>query len=244
MQSNPPGAPTQGGTAPAPGLPSQLGVRPAPELSNQFLVQSFGWMFAAVLITAVVAVPVLGSESFLQTAYRNWLLITLGTFALGIGVQVAIPKVTPMVGLLLFFVYAAALGVTVGVVSSLYTVESVVTSFFGASAMFGGAAIYGAVTKRNLNSIGGFLFMGMIGILVASLVNFVLGSSAIGWVIALIGVVIFTLYTAYDVQRISYGDYAVALGSTEKASIFGAVHLYVDFINIFLFLLRIFGSRR
>jgi FtsH-binding integral membrane protein len=141
-------------------------------------------------------------------------------------------------------VYAAALGVTVGVVSSFYTVQSVVTSFFGASAMFGGAAIYGATTKRNLNSIGGFLFMGMIGILVASIVNFWLGSSPFGFVIALIGVVIFTVYTAYDVQKISYGDYAAALGSMEKASIFGAVHLYVDFINIFLFLLRIFGSRR
>jgi FtsH-binding integral membrane protein len=226
------------------GLPSQLGVRPAPELANRFLVHSFGWMFAAVLITAVVAIPVVGNEAFLRTAYNSWLLITLATFALGIGVQVAIPKVSALVGLLLFFVYAAALGVTVGVVSSLYTVESVVTSFLGASAMFGGAAIYGATTKRNLNSLGGFLFMGMIGILVASLVNWWLGSSPIGWIIALIGVVIFTVYTAYDVQKISYGDYAVALGSVEKASIFGAVHLYVDFINIFLFLLRLFGSRR
>jgi len=226
------------------GLPSQLGVRPAPELANRFLTQSFGWMFAAVLITAVVAVPVVTNEAFLAWAYRSWLLITILTFGLGIGVQLAIPRVTPLVGLGLFFVYAAALGVTVGVVSSLYTVESVITSFFGASAMFGGAAIYGATTKRSLNSIGGFLFMGMIGILVASLVNFWLGSSAIGFVIALIGVVIFTIYTAYDVQKISYGDYAAALGSMEKASIFGAVHLYVDFINIFLFLLRIFGSRR
>ena len=192
------------------GLPSQLGVRPAPELANRFLTQSFGWMFAAVLITAVVAVPILGNESFLNWAYRSWLFITIATFALG---------------------------------SSLYTVESVVTSFFGASAMFGGAAIYGATTKRNLNSIGAFLFMGMIGILVASVVNILLGSSAIGWVIAVIGVVIFTVYTAYDVQKISYGDYAAALGSMEKASIFGAVHLSVAFINIFLFLLRIFGSR-
>jgi FtsH-binding integral membrane protein len=238
MQSNPPGA------SPSQALPSQLGVRPAPELANRFLTQSFAWMFAAVLITAVVAIPVVANEAFLATAYRYWLMITLATFGLGIGVQIAIPKVSPLVGLGLFFVYAAALGVTVGVVSSLYTVQSVVTSFLGASAMFGAAAIYGATTRRNLNSIGGFLFMGMIGILVASVVNIFLGSSPIGWVIALIGVVIFTVYTAYDVQKISYGDYAAALGSMEKASIFGAVHLYVDFINIFLFLLRLFGNRR
>src|SRR4029079_18281392 len=205
------------------GLPSQLGVRPAPELTNRFLTQSFGWMFAAVLITAVVAVPGVTNEAFLNWAYRSWLLITILTFGLGIGVQLAIPRVTPLVGLLLFFVYAAALGVTVGVVSSLYEVQSVVTSFLGASAMFGGAAIYGATTKRNLNSVGGFLFMGMIGILVASLVNWWLGSSQFGFVIALIGVVIFTVYTAYDVQKISYGDYASVMGM-EKASIFGAVH--------------------
>jgi len=228
----------------AQGLPSQLGVRPAPELTNRLLVQSFGWMFAAVLLTAIIAVPVVLSESFVETAMRYWLLITLGTFAFGIGVQVAIPKVSAIAGLALFFLYAMALGVVVGVISSLYTVQSVVTSFFGAAAMFGGAAIYGATTKRNLNSIGGFLFMGMIGLLVASLVNFWLGSSPFGWAIALIGVIIFTVYTAYDVQKISYGDYAAALGSMEKASVFGAVHLYVDFINIFLFLLRLFGSRR
>jgi hypothetical protein len=226
------------------GLPSQLGVRPAPELSNQLLVQSFAWMFAAVLVTAVVAVPVVGNEAFLNFAKQRWFIITIATFALGIGVQLAIPKTSALVGLLLFFVYAAALGITVGVVSSLYTVESVITSFFGAAAMFGGAAIYGATTKRNLNSIGGFLFMGMIGVLVASVVNVFLGSSPLGWAIALIGVIVFTVYTAYDVQKISYGDYAAALGSMEKASVFGAVHLYVDFINIFLFLLRIFGSRR
>jgi FtsH-binding integral membrane protein len=226
------------------GLPSQLGVRPAPELANTFLIQSFGWMFAGVLLTGLVSWFVAGSPEFINTVARSWLLITFATFGLGIGVQVAIPKVSALVGLLLFFVYAAALGVTVGVIVSLYTVESVITSFFGASAMFGAAAIYGATTKRNLNSIGGFLFMGMIGILVASVVNIWLGSSPFGWAIAVIGVIIFTVYTAYDVQKISYGDYAAMLGSVEKASVFGAVHLYVDFINIFLFLLRIFGSRR
>ena len=228
----------------AQGLPSQLGVRPAPELANKLLIQSFGWMFAAVLITAIIAVPVVSSPAFLTTVRQYWLLITLGTFAYGIGVQVAIPKVSPIVGLSLFFVYAMALGVVVGVIASQYKVQSVVTSFFGAAAMFGGAAIYGATTKRNLNSIGGFLFMGMIGLLVASVVNIWLGSSPFGWAIALIGVIVFTVYTAYDVQKISYGDYAAALGSMEKASVFGAVHLYVDFINIFLFLLRLFGSRR
>jgi FtsH-binding integral membrane protein len=144
----------------------------------------------------------------------------------------------------LFFVFAATMGLTVGVIVSLYRVESVITSFLGASAMFGAAAIYGATTRRKLNSLGGFLFMGMVGVFVASIANVFLGSSPFGLAIAVIGVIVFTVYTAYDVQKISYGDYAASLGSVEKASVLGAIHLYINFINIFLFLLRIMGSRR
>jgi hypothetical protein len=151
---------------------------------------------------------------------------------------------TATLGLGLFFLFAATMGITVGVIVSLYKVQSVITAFLAASAMFGAAAIYGATTKRSLTNLGGFLFMGMIGLLVASIVNIVLGSSPLGWAIALIGVVIFTVYTAYDVQRISYGDYAAALGSVEKASVLGAIHLYINFVNLFLFLLRLMGSRR
>jgi FtsH-binding integral membrane protein len=85
--------------------------------------------------------------------------------------------------------------------------------------------------------------MGMVGLLVASIVNLLLGSSPLGWAIALIGVVVFTVYTAYDVQRISQGAYVAALGSEEKASVLGALHLYINFVNLFLFLLRLVGSR-
>ena len=225
------------------GLPSQLGVRPAPELTNTFLVQSFGWMFAGLLLTAAIATVVSMNEGLIDAVARSWFLFVIAQFGLGIGIQALLPRMSATLGLGLFFVFAATMGVTVGVIVSLYTVQSVITSFLGASAMFGAAAIYGATTKRNLNSIGGFLFMGMIGVLVASVVNLWLGSSPFGWGIALIGVIIFTVYTAYDVQKIGYGDYAASLGSIEKASVLGAIHLYINFINIFLFLLRLMGSR-
>ena len=88
------------------------------------------------------------------------------------------------------------------------------------------------------------LGMGVIGLIVASVVNLLLGSSPLGWIIALVGVVLFTVLTAYDVQRIIAGDYAAMTGSVEKASVLGALHLYIDFINIFLFLLRLIGGRR
>ena len=225
-------------------LPSQLGVRPAPELANRFLAQSFGWMFAGLLLTTAIATVVATNPSLINAVARSWLVFILLQLGLGIGIQALMPRLSATLGLGLFFVFAATMGVTVGVIVSLYNTESVITSFFGASAMFGAAAIYGATTKRNLNSLGGFLFMGMIGLLVASVVNIWLGSSPFGWAIALIGVVIFTVYTAYDVQKISYGDYAASLGSVEKASVLGAIHLYINFVNIFLFLLRIMGSRR
>jgi len=226
------------------GLPSQLGVRPAPELTNTFLIQSFGWMFAGLLLTAGIATVVSLNESLIATVARSWWLLLIGQLVLGIGIQALMPRMSATLGLGLFFVFAATMGLTVGVIVSLYRVESVITSFLGASAMFGAAAIYGATTKRNLNSLGGFLFMGMIGVFVASVVNIWLGSGVFGWAIALIGVIVFTVYTAYDVQKISYGDYAASLGSIEKASVLGAIHLYINFVNIFLFLLRLTGGRR
>jgi uncharacterized protein len=225
-------------------LPSQLGVRPAPELANQFLVQSFGWMFAGLLLTAAISTVVATNPTLIDAVAGSWILFLFAQLGLGIGIQALMPRMTATLGLGLFFVFAATMGLTVGVIVALYNVQSVITSFLGASAMFGAAAIYGATTKRSLTSLGGFLFMGMIGLLVASIVNLFLGSSPLGWVIALIGVIVFTVYTAYDVQRISYGDYAASLGSVEKASVLGAIHLYINFVNLFLFLLRLTGGRR
>lgn len=225
-------------------FPSQLGVRPAAELSNRFLVQSFGWMFAGLLLTSGVAAAVVNQPDLIRTVRSLWIPIAFLQLGLAIGIQGLMPRMSATLGLGLFFVFAATLGFTTGVIVSLYKVESVVTSFLAASAMFGAAAVYGATTRRSLTSLGGFLFMGMVGLIVASVVNLFLGSSPFGWAIALIGVIIFTVYTAYDVQRISYGDYAAALGSVEKASVLGAIHLYINFVNIFLFLLRLMGSRR
>lgn len=225
-------------------LPSQLGVRPDSQLSTQFLAQAFGWMFGGLLLTAGVAAVIQTQPELMRTVGRYWYLFAFGQLGVGIAIQGLMPRMTATLGLALFFVFAATMGLTVGVIVSFYKVTSVISAFLAASAMFGAAAVYGATTRRSLTSLGGFLFMGMIGILVASVVNIVLGSNPLGWAIALIGVIVFTVYTAYDVQRISYGDYAASLGSIEKASVLGAIHLYINFINIFLFLLRLMGSRR
>jgi uncharacterized protein len=224
--------------------PSQLGVRPSAELATRFLSQSFGWMFAGLLLTTGVA-AVVTTQTGLQQAIRPlWLILVFGTFGLSIGIQALIPRLSATTALGLFFVFAATMGLTIGMIVSLYRVQSVVSAFLAASAMFGAAAVYGATTKRSLTSLGGFLFMGIVGLLVASLVNLFLASNPLGWVISLIGVVIFTVYTAYIVQRISFGDLAASLGSVEKASVLGALLLYISFVNLFLFLLRLMGGRR
>ena len=225
-------------------LPSQVGLRPPAALSAAFLTQAFTWMFAGLLLTAGVATAVQGSTQLLQFAAGNFMLLFLAQLGLVIAIGAGINRIGATAALGLFFLYAASLGLTVGVIVRAYTGESVAAAFLSSSAMFGGAALYGATTKRSLASIGGYLTMGVIGLVVAMVVNIFLGSGPLGFVISIVGVVIFTALTAYDVQRISAGDLAARLGSMEKAAVVGALQLYLDFINLFLFMLRILGGRR
>ncbi len=224
--------------------PSQLGVRPSTELAQRLLTHAFGWMFAGLLLTAGVAAVVQTSTTLTQFALQWFLLLIIGQLVLVFIISGAINRLNATTALGLFFVYAATLGLTVGLVVQLYTTGSVTVAFLSASAMFGAAAVYGAVTKRSLAQLGGILFMGLIGLIVASVLNLFLQSTGISWVISIIGVVLFTALTAYDVQRIQSGDIAAATGSVEKGAVIGALRLYLDFINLFFFLLRLTGGRR
>jgi hypothetical protein len=215
-----------------------------PAVQTAFLTQAFFWMFAGLLVTAAIAAFVQANDSLLRFAGRNLVLLFIGQIALAIGIQWGIRRINATLALGLFFVYAASLGLTIGLIVTFYTNESVVSAFLSASAMFGGAAIYGYTTKRSLASMGGYLSMGLFGLIVAIGVNIFLGSGPLGFIIAIIGVVIFTGLTAWDVQRITAGGLVQATGSVEKAAVIGALHLYLDFVNLFLFLLRIFGSGR
>jgi len=224
--------------------PTQLGVRPAPELVQRLLIGAFGWMFAGLLISAGVAFVTMSSDALINAVADIWFLIVIGQLALAIGIQATINRLSPTVSLGLFFGFAASMGLTIGVIVSAYNGPSVAGAFLSASAMFGAAALYGATTRRELAGMGGILFMALIGLVVASIVNLLLASSMIGWLISIGGVALFTVLTAYDVQRITRGDYAAFAGSQEKASIMAALHLYLDFINLFLFMLRLMGGSR
>jgi uncharacterized protein len=229
--------------------PTQLGVRPAPALVQQLLVGAFGWMFAGLLLSAGVAYLVGTNVQLLQTISQWWFLLIIAQFALVMVISAGIRKLSATAALGLFFIYAASMGLTLGVIVWAYLQTpggstAVASAFLSASAMFGAAAIYGGVTKRDLTKLGGILFMALIGLIVAMIVNIFLGSSQINFVISILGVLIFTGLTAWDVQRISSGQLAAVTGSQEKGAVLAALSLYLDFINLFLFMLRLFGGNR
>ena len=206
-------------------------------------------MFIGLLVSAAVAAVVQVNPRLLDFAAQNFFLIAIAQIAIVFGISFGITRINATLALGLFFVYAASMGLTLGLIITSYLSQpggaaSVVTAFLSASAMFGAAAIYGAVTKRDLTSMGRILFMGLIGLIVASVLNLFLGSSQVTWLISIVGVVIFMGLTAWDVQKIQNGQFAVAAGSMEKGAVIGALALYLDFINLFLFLLRLFGGGR
>lgn len=144
-----------------------------------------------------------------------------------------------------FWIYAAIMGIGLAPITWVYTSESIASTFFITAGTFGAMSLWGYTTQRDLTGFGSFLFMGLIGIVIASLVNFFLQSSMMSFVISVIGVLVFTGLTAYDTQKIKNSYYAADDAATAgKKAIFGALQLYLDFVNLFLMLLRLFGNRR
>lgn len=219
-------------------------VRTDAQAQGAYLTQAFFWMFAGLLLTAAVAAFAQVNTALLSFAAHNFLILIIAQFALVLAIQFGITRVSATVALGMFFIYASSLGITIGLIVSLYTGTSVATAFLAAAGMFGGAALYGYTTKRSLEGIGGYLRMGIIGLVVAMVVNLFVGADTLGWIISLVGVVLFTILTAWHVQRIQSGQLALATGSVEKAAVIGALALYLDFVNLFLFLLRLSGGRR
>ncbi len=224
-------------------MPSQLGVRPAAQLSASFLSQAFLWMFAGLGVTAVVAWLVGSNEALVQGAATLFLPVIIAQFVLVMVISAGINRLSATAALLLFFVYSATMGITLSLILLAYGYGTAVSAFVTASVMFGAAAAYGAVTGRSLANIGGYLFMALVGIIVASLLNaFIFKSAGVDLGISIIGVLVFVGLTAWNVQKIRNGDYAAMTGSMEKGAVIAALALYLDFINLFLFLLRIFGG--
>lgn len=216
-----------------------------------FLAKVFNWMAIGLGLTGLTAFMVTQSPAAMNFIFGRPFIfygLIIGELGLVFYLSARVQKISAQAATALFIVYAALNGVTLSAIFLMYTGTSVAATFFVTAGMFGAMATYGLVTKKDLSSWGSFLFMGLIGIIIASVVNIFLGSSMMSWVISGIGVIVFTGLTAYDVQKIMHigaggimeqGDTAV-----RKGAILGALALYLDFINLFLMLLRFLGDRR
>lgn len=212
-----------------------------------FLTMSFVWMFMALLVSAAAAVFVLTNPSALRFVVGNYFILAIASFVVAMVVQLGINKIGTIPALAGLFVYSLLMGLTIGAIVAAYAatggLTGVVSAFLGASAIFGAAALYGVVTKRDLTRLGGILFMAFIGLFVMSIVNIFIGGDTLSFIIGIAGVVIFTGLTAYYVQQLNNGGLNY-IASRESASIVGALLLYITFINLFLMLLRLFGGNR
>ena len=218
-----------------------------PERVTAFLRTVYGWMCAGLGITALVAYSIASTPAVVQTLVSNRLLF-LGLFLAQIGLvfylSARVARLAPGTATLLFVAYAALTGVTLSILVLAYTGASIATTFVVTAGMFGALALYGTTTSRSLAGAGQFFFMGLIGLILASVVGFFGHSEALQFLISVVGVIVFTGLTAWDAQRLKQMAAALPEGQVGSYAIVGALSLYLDFINLFLFLLRFLGSRR
>ena len=210
------------------------------------MLRVYNFMAAGLAVTGIVAYFTSQSPQLMETIFNTPLawLVMLAPLGLVFFMSARINKMSAGSAQATFWVFSALMGLSLSFIFLAYTQTSITRVFFITTSMFAGMSLYGYTTKRDLSGIGSFLIMGLIGLIVASIVNIFLQSSAMHWAISVIGVLIFVGLTAYDTQKIRR-MYSEADGAEleAKKSIMGALTLYLDFINLFLFMLRLFGNR-
>jgi len=218
------------------------------EVSQTLLIRKvYVWMCAALLITAVTAYRVSNSEELLKLIFSSKMSffgLIIAQFAIVWFLSARIKTLTFSTATILFALYSVLMGVTMSCIFLAYTQSSIASTFFITAGTFAVMSIYGFTTKRDLTSIGGLLIMALVGLIIASIVNYFLKSSMFDLIISCIGVLIFVGLTAYDTQKIKALLNQENTEENQKMAIIGSLMLYLDFINLFLFLLRIFGRRR
>lgn len=217
--------------------------------TRKFLLNVYNWMALGLGLTALIAFGLARSrvmmDLIIQMPFLLWIIVIL-QLGIVIGMSAAMNKIPSAVAIGGFFLYSALTGVTFSTLFLVYTEGSIAGTFLVCAAMFASVSVLGYITKMDLSKFGTFLFMGLIGIIIASVVNIFMHSTTLYWIISYAGVLLFVGLTAYDTQKIKQMSQMTDAGSEEgkKAAVFGALTLYLDFINLFLFLLRIMGSRK
>lgn len=218
------------------------------DVLRTYVQRVYAWMVGGLALTAVTAMGVASSPDLLQLFLGTPLryVVLFGPLVLVWFLAARIDTLKPSTAATLFLVYSMAVGIMLSSIFIAYELGSIAQVFFIAAGMYAGAAVYGYTTKRDLTSMGSFLAMGVIGLVLAMIVNMFLGSGPLDFAISIIGVAIFTGLTAWDMQRIK--EQAVVMYSGDanaaKRTILSALGLYLNFINLFLFLLRLLGNRR
>ena len=215
---------------------------------STFLQRVFLWMFVGLAITGGVAAAIGSSDQLLTDITQSpGIIIGVIVVQLGIvfGISFAINRISVGLATVLFLIYSATVGVTFAFIFELYTTQSIFTTFLITAGMFGALAVWGAVTDIDLSKVGSIAFMALIGLILATIVNIFWANSTLYWITTYAGVLIFAALTAYDMQKLKQiGEQGLTGEAEGRAAILGALSLYLDFINLFLFLLRIFGQER
>lgn len=221
-----------------------------PSVVSSLMRKVYWWMTLALVITGATSLLISKNEQFLYTLFSSSALLIglcITELLMVIVLSALINKMSFAVATVMFILYSALNGVTLTPIFLLYTQESIASTFFITAGTFTAMALIGSFTKRDLSSLGRFLLMALIGLIIASLVNIFVASSPLYWGITIVGVLLFAGLTAYDAQHIKkmlqfYGDEVNE--NTQKIALLGSLSLYLDFINMFLYLLRIFGNKK
>jgi FtsH-binding integral membrane protein len=215
------------------------------DAASDALWVTYRWMTLGLATTGVVALLVANSPSILDAVVTNRILfyaLLFGQLGMVVAFGAMATRVSTLAAAAMFFGYAALTGVTFSTLFLVYTASSIAATFFVTAGTFAALSAFGSLTKRDLSAVGRFGFFALVGIILASLVNFFLHSSGLEWAITLVGIVLFAGLTAYDTQRLK--ALFRSAGTAANLPLVGALTLYLDFINMFLFLLRLFGERR
>lgn len=227
-------------------MQSQPQVVTQPRIQSA-MQQVYLWMTAGLLVTGAVSSMVMGNESILVSISNPIVFfgLIIAEVILVIALSAAIMKLSPAVATGLFLFYAMLNGITLTPLVLVYTASSVAAAFFTTAGSFAALALYGSTTKRDLSGMGKFLLMGLIGLIIASIVNMFIGSGPFSFIISIIGVLVFAGLTVYNTQRLTQmAQQMVTEEDTGRFAIYGALTLYLDFINLFIYMLRLFGVRR
>ena len=219
------------------------------EETRRFFQKVYGWMFLGLIISGITAYWVASDPSLYKFILLNegiFYSLLIGELALVFGLVWLMKRISANIAIFMFLLYCFMTGLTLSVIFLVFTIESIGLAFFITACMFGVMSIYGYFTKTDLTQIGQVLIMGLFGIIIAGLVNLFLRNTLIDYIVSFIGVIVFTGLTAYDTQKIKKINIIGNEGTPEdtKESIIGALELYLDFVNLFLSLLRLLGKRR